>query len=159
TAEMARLVMQRQNLSNQLSVINLAENDVNPYQTVQVDVLTGGAGNDYLRGSDFADRISGDSGNDVIEHTAGDDVIFGGTDPLTGGGTSSDTESDTYLVKGTDGADVISVQLQSSGGTSAPQVVVVVNGVSTRVNFLGIETAGVAGLGGDDVITVNFGLN
>ena len=69
-------------------------------QTVQVDVLAGGAGNDVLRGSDFADRLSGDSGNDVIEHTAGDDFVFGGTDPLPGGGVSADSESDTYLVYG-----------------------------------------------------------
>src|SRR5262249_37187794 len=136
------------------------ENDINPYQTVQVDILTGGAGDDRLRGSDFADRLSGDSGNDVIEHTAGDDVVFGGTDPLPAGGTTTDgaQESDTYLVYGSDSADTISVQLQSNG-TSAPQVTVVVNGVSTRVNYLGVEVAGVAALGGDDTITVAFGQN
>ncbi len=38
----------------------------------------GGDGNDYLKGSDSADKLYGDAGNDFIEGKGGNDLIDGG---------------------------------------------------------------------------------
>jgi Ca2+-binding RTX toxin-like protein len=151
-AELARL-------SDELVIINLAQNDVLPYQSVQVDILLGDAGDDWLQGSAYNDRLIGGSGNDTIVHTTGADIVFGGTDPLSGDTTDGTSETDEYRVRGTHNADVIAIRLDAGNGTSAPIVFVEINGAATQANHLGIEVAGVEALGGDDTISVQFGSN
>jgi Ca2+-binding RTX toxin-like protein len=72
------------------------------------DTLSGGDGNDIVRGLNGADSLSGDAGNDVIDGGEGADNLSGGlgADTLTGGiGDGSDADqleggggNDTYFV-------------------------------------------------------------
>jgi Ca2+-binding RTX toxin-like protein len=124
----------------------------------RTDILLGLDGDDTLRGSDQADRLSGGSGNDTFEHTPGDDTVFGGTDPANGPDTPVPNELDKYLITGTEGDDTISLRLTSSP-TGQVQVAAVVNGVAVNATHSGIEVVGIAALGGNDTITVDFGQN
>ncbi len=155
--QLAALIVQRTTISNSIVFINKAKEDVLPYQTISTDVLIGQEGNDFLFGSSNVDRLIGGSGNDTIVHSAGDDFVFGGTDPIKDG-TSIDSERDEYRVLGTQGDDVIVVELRQ-GADGSPEVFVTVNGVSTLASRLGIEVAGVDALGGNDQVTVEFGKN
>lgn len=159
-SELERLKQRLANLSNEQTYINNTQTDINPYQTVQVDILIGGPGDDRLRGSAFADRLIGDSGNDIIEHSVGDDTVFGGTDSLPAGtSTDSNLESDQYLVIGTPADDTIRVQFETTTGITAPRVIIDINGTRARASHLGIEVAGVNGLDGNDTIRVELGRN
>lgn len=158
--EVARLLQRQIDLSNEDTLIGLARTDINPYQTVQVDVLVGGSDDDLLLGSFYADRLIGGSGNDTIEHSLGSDTVFGGSDPLDGAteeGASS-AELDRYLVRGTDEADLILVRLDLNAA-GAPQAVVEVNGITTVASHLEIEVAAVSAGAGNDLVTVEFGQN
>ncbi len=150
---------QLQHLANELVMVNLTQDEINPYQTIQADILIGGAGDDWLRGSEDMDRLIAGSGNDVIEHTGGGDHIDGGRNALVGDTADGLVEHDQYLVSGTEDSDEIAVRLQEGDEISAPQVVVDVNGVKTLVSHPGIEVAGVRALGGDDTVTVQLGRN
>jgi Ca2+-binding RTX toxin-like protein len=133
---------------NELAVINVTQNDINPYQQVNVDVLEGGAGDDHLFGSPYHDRLVGGAGNDVIQHSAGNDFVSGG-----------EGAQDQYIVLGTNQADTILVELVEDAAGGTPTVVVSQAGMVTRANHLGIEIVGVRSLGGDDTIELRFGLN
>ncbi len=156
---LAQLQTRRADLSNEAAMINLAQNDVLPYQSVQVDILTGDAGDDRLEGSVYNDRLIGGSGNDVILHSAGTDMVFGGTDELLGDTTDGVNETDEYRVRGTTLTDTITIGLDPGDGSGAPIVFVNVNGVATQISHQGIEVAGVEALGGNDTVTVQFGAN
>lgn len=71
------------------------------------DTISGGFGEDELEGGVGNDILTGESGNDVIEAGAGDDTITGGSgnDVLTGG-----SGSDTYIYNIGDGIDTIDEQ-------------------------------------------------
>ena len=86
------------------------------------NVMTSGAGNDTLNGSNRNDLLYGDDGDDEIHSGEGDDVLYGGTgndrlyaeagDDLLVGGTGNDylrggEGNDTYIFNRGDGADVI----------------------------------------------------
>jgi Ca2+-binding RTX toxin-like protein len=158
-SDLAQRQTRRENLSNELVIVNLAQNDVLPYESVQVDILVGDAGDDWLRGSMYNDRLIGGSGNDVILHSPGVDIVFGGTDDLLGDTTDGSSETDEYRVRGTEAGDSIIIGLDAGDGTSAPIALVNVNGMTTQVSHLGIEVAGVEAVGGDDTVTVQFGAN
>ncbi len=69
-------------------------------ELIQIDI----AGNDYLEGTQFADRLEGLDGNDYLASWEGDDTLIGGTgdDYLYGG-----YGNDTYIFNRGDGADSI----------------------------------------------------
>ncbi len=82
--------------------------------------LLGGAGNDTISGSEFADNIDGEAGDDFIQGGSGSDMLVGGADDDTiYGGSGADNADgglgndsilgnsgkDTLL--GNDGADII----------------------------------------------------
>ncbi len=157
-AELDALIDQRRMVSNAIAIINLTENDLLPYQTIQTDVLVGQSGNDMLYGSANVDRLVGGSGDDVIVHSAGDDFVFGGTDNIEDGTTEDADEFDEYRIYGTEGDDTIAFELREVAGSS-PEVFVTVNGISSVASRLGIEVAGVFALGGNDDVTVEFGEN
>ena len=73
-------------------------------------VVSGGVGDDTIRGSFFDDTLAGDAGNDRIIGRTGDDRLFGGigADRLLGGG-------DEDLLNGRANKDLM------SGGTGADQ--------------------------------------
>ena len=86
------------------------------------NVMTSGAGNDTLNGSNRNDLLYGDDGDDEIHSGEGDDVLYGGTgndrlyaeagDDLLVGGTGNDylrggEGNDTYVFSKGDGLDTV----------------------------------------------------
>jgi Ca2+-binding RTX toxin-like protein/streptogramin lyase len=133
-------------LQDQLTYIDETLVDLRDYQSVDVDIVDGGPGDDTIYGSPYNDLLNGGEGNDVIYYSSGDDTIFGGDG------------YDTYVVQGTEGNDVINV-IGVPDGSGNINIAVQVNGVwvvrNWRVND--IERFKVEALGGDDIIHVNFG--
>ena len=80
-------------------------------QTVDGNIIDGGAGDDYIEGGLGADYIKGGSGNDVIYGLNGDDVIrAGGGDDYVDGGKGNDNinvGSGKNIAFGGNGDDVI----------------------------------------------------
>ena len=82
------------------------------------DKLTGGAGDDKMSGGDGKDYLNAGAGNDSIDGGSGDDKIVGGAgedqiaggagnDNLWGGNWWKDGSSDTFVVSGGGGKDMI----------------------------------------------------
>jgi len=82
------------------------------------DRMLGQSGNDTMSGDDGRDYMSGGTGNDTIDGGAGVDKIVGGTgsdtiiggagdDHLWGGQWTGDNSSDTFVVSGGSGKDII----------------------------------------------------
>jgi Ca2+-binding RTX toxin-like protein len=73
------------------------------------DTLDGGTGKDYLHGGTGADRLDGGAGADKLVGGTGSDVIAGGAgdDHLWGGQWSADGASDTFVVTGGGGRDLV----------------------------------------------------
>lgn len=111
------------------------------------DKLHGGAGDDFLKGTNLLDLLVGNAGNDTFEHTAGNDIIDGGSG-----------DADAYLVRGTQDNDEIELRF-GGGSTGTPKILVDVNGGLTAANHPQIETIRVDGEAGDDQFSVNFGVN
>jgi Ca2+-binding RTX toxin-like protein len=96
-------------------------------------IARGGAGNDLITGSNFADILEGGSGNDTIFGGAGNDTIFGddGNDSLVGG-TGADVINggngdDTIVWNNGDGSDTVNGDAGNDN--------VVVNGSNNAENF------------------------
>ena len=88
-------------------ITTLTGTDANETMNGVVDrdnVMTSGAGNDTLNGSNRNDLLYGDSGNDHLYAGTGNDTLVGGTgnDLLDGG-----EGDDTYIFNKGDGEDVI----------------------------------------------------
>lgn len=65
--------------------------EVNQRNPIAIGVeIHGGAGNDYIKGSNATDRLFGEGGNDIIEGKGGNDFIDGGAgrDLLRDSGTN-----------------------------------------------------------------------
>lgn len=65
--------------------------EVNQRNPIAIGVeIHGGAGNDYIKGSNASDRLFGEGGNDFIEGKGGNDLIDGGagTDVVNDSGTN-----------------------------------------------------------------------
>lgn len=85
-------------------------------------IMSGGAGNDTITGSDLNDSIDGGAGNDVLNGGAGADFITGGvgndtinggngTDTVSGGlGDDSISCAETVLFQKGDGHDIVNPQ-------------------------------------------------
>ncbi|MDO6729018.1 calcium-binding protein [Marinovum sp. 2_MG-2023] len=73
------------------------------------DDLSGNAGRDYLNAGSGNDKIDGGAGNDKIVGGIGSDTITGGegNDHMWGGNWSKDGSSDTFVVSGGSGRDMI----------------------------------------------------
>lgn len=96
------------------------------------DVLIGGAGNDYMWGEKGDDRLEGGAGNDTLSGGAGNDLLIGGADNdkiyaeggantiLGGAGNDymSYSGSETQLIKGDAGNDVVNLGKVGAGGVS-----------------------------------------
>ena len=121
------------------------------------NVITSGAGNDTLNGSNRNDLLYGDDGNDRLYAEAGNDTLVGGTgnDRLEGG-----EGNDTYVFSKGDGVDTVVDTsgidtIQFGEGVSPDDIVAKVVQDSSYVNLeLSIK-------GTDDKITVrqHFGYN
>lgn len=125
-----------------LAVINLAEIDKIADQKILIDMLDGGAGDDELHGSELADYLNGNTENDRIFHSRGDDTVTGGTG-----------QNDAYIIAGTAAADSIRIVLNQD----SESVSVLINSNSIAVPMTEIETVGVLAGAGDDIVTVEFG--
>ncbi len=147
--EITRLEQRQADLADARAIVNLQQIDIDPVQTVQVDILLGDAGNDTLRGSNFSDKLLGGEGDDILEHTTGNDLVFGGGHVI----------GDVYRVTANDANNVISVEIKAAEGIAPPSVVVNIDGQVTKVDHFEIETASVLALGGDDRIQIQFGNN
>ena len=77
-----------------------------------IENLTGGSGNDFLRGSSIANIIHGGAGNDTIEGAAGNDALYGeaattslyggaGNDLLVGGAAPTPWSAATAMTSST----------------------------------------------------------
>lgn len=91
------------------------------------DTVSGGSGNDSLRGQDGDDTLSGDAGRDYINAGSGADLVSGGADQdklvggsgsdtiiggggddhMWGGNWRGDGTTDTFVVSGGSGKDII----------------------------------------------------
>jgi Ca2+-binding RTX toxin-like protein len=122
---------------------------VAPLAPVNWVVVTGGPGNDLLRGTPGPDRISGGPGNDTLRGLAGADVLTGGRgDDVIDGGDgddwiSGDRGADTLT--GGKGADAF--HLSADAGLDvvtdfnpAEDGVEVDPGVAFRIRQLGADT-------------------
>jgi hypothetical protein len=67
-----------------------------------VTTVLGGRGDDVITGNDYANALSGDSGNDVITGGGGDDRLFGGP-----GSDRLDAGAGQDFLEGDDGDDVL----------------------------------------------------
>jgi Ca2+-binding RTX toxin-like protein len=91
-----------------------------------VEMLTGGAGNDALTGGPGADVLSGGSGNDLIDGGTGGDILNG------------EAGADTFVVHAADGADVI------TGGTATDSISYVTRTAPLSVTLDGVANDGEA---------------
>ncbi len=122
---------------------------VDEYQTVRVDELDGGPGDDRLRGSDDFDRLRGGDGNDVIVHSLGNDDVAGGRGDL-----------DRYTFLFTDDSEFIDIALNNSGDVLVSRSLTKAESdryVVGKANHLEIEVVGIEANGGDDRVAVDFG--
>lgn len=148
------------------------------------DTLVGGAGDDHLEGGEGFDtyRWSTGDGNDRIEDSDADGVIFVNGQMLVGGvkkADQTDWESAdgtiTYRMSGTDlvvelnGTQILTVNEnfqsgqfgirlidRSSDPTDTPPVVDYTNGFSTEVVFADEQQSGSASLGGSGQNSINY---
>ncbi|RSU56277.1 calcium-binding protein [Sphingobium yanoikuyae] len=137
---------------------------------VQVSLLaglaTGGAGNDTLsgienvRGSAYADGLTGDDGNNALSGLAGDDLIEGGAgDDILSGGVGIDSVSYEHAVAGVQvslaagvatggaGNDTLS-EFENIRGSAYADMLTGDNGSNALSGLAGADQ--MIGLGGDD---------
>lgn len=126
------------------------------YQSVLLDMVVGGNGNDTLKGSALQDLLIGGEGNDEFRHSSGQDQVVGGTDP-------DGKDIDTYLLDGTNFDDQITIRGVTDGTSNlAFDVDLVTNAVlmTSRISLApDVEAIGVRGLGGNDTMTASLGKN
>ena len=135
---------------------------------------SGGAGNDTLSeienvaGSDHADTLSGDAGDNVLTGGAGDDTLIGGggNDTLDGGlgddvfRFTGAQAGDVYTVAGEAGTDTIDLsefngsQITDDGSTITVDLG---GGQSFTINYSGVEN--IIGADQDDTLTGSVGDN
>ncbi len=138
--------------SDQLTVNGLAGDDFIDASTLQANLINltenGGAGADFMFGSQGNDVVSGGSGNDSAFLEAGNDTF------VWNPGDGSDS------VEGQSGSDT----MVFNGSNVAEQIAISANGQRVRLtrdvgnvtmDFHGVEGLNVNALGGADTITVN----
>lgn len=154
------LVAERAAIEDAITINLLAQADLLENQSVLVDTARGGPGNDQLHGNvNLFDILSGGSGDDEFFSVGRVETnAFVPSDIIKGeGGT------DTLWFEGTAADDVIHLFLETDAFTANKLVVYDLNGDGIRdgvlpgANDLTIETIGVRGLAGDDIIMADFG--
>ena len=158
--ELAEVQRQLRIVQDELTVIDETLVDLRIHQSVVVDVLMGGEGNDTLYGSPFNDDLNGNDGDDSIVFTLDWANLdrFPGRDTITGGlGTDtyfiqfSDQAEDVDLIARCDGINCwVGVDAKIIGSSEAKREV-------ARLHRLDIENIGVLAGGGDDLVRVQFG--
>jgi Ca2+-binding RTX toxin-like protein len=128
---------------------------------IDVENVTGGAGNDVLTGSSLANLLAGGDGDDSLAGVDGDDLLRGGAgnDSLSGGNGQDtlDAEAEAAgddIMLGGAGVDLVTYQGRSTG------VIVVMDGVtaggeSGEVDKVGADIENLRGGPGDDQLTGN----
>ncbi|MBY5931439.1 hypothetical protein KUV51_00390 [Tateyamaria omphalii] len=112
--------------------------------------ISGGAGNDTVRGSENDDLLSGDAGADVVEGRDGNDLLFVDNADFEQGSVSGGNGIDTIIVTGTEGVDVTLVnhELEGAYGGEGNDVL---SGAGSS------DDLPIYGGGGDDTITGGHG--
>lgn len=129
------------------------------------DQIEGQAGNDTLIGGGGQDTLSGGEGNDTINGGFGDDSVEGGQgDNTLGGGNGSDVlilepfanggnvaldtgGADAVEIRGTSGADTFTIsQIGGLLRVSTPAASITLSN--------SVHTVTIAGMGGDDTVTM-----
>jgi Ca2+-binding RTX toxin-like protein len=130
-------------------------------------VVTGGAGNDTLRGGAMADVLSGGGGNDTLYAVGGNDQLDGGTGTDFLLYTAAATGQELVTATGGAGTDILSADFSALatpltwsltpdglGGYSG----FLAAGADHRINFTGIERfVVIGGMGADDISTGDGG--
>ncbi len=135
-------------------VIDLANQIAGPNTLISVENADGGAFNDTLIGSDEANILNGNGGNDVIDGQGGNDTFNvgaeDGRDTIRGG-----SGNDTLFVNGNDGAGE-RLRVEARGN----EFLVRNNfGDRAQTTFSQVETLFVNGQGGDDDLRVDGSFN
>lgn len=138
--ERAGLEQESTDLQNQVVLINEAETELLPRQTVRVDTLLGGDDNDVLHGTGRADFVEGGGGDDVIYHSPGQDSVYGG-----------EGNNDVYVVEATAGNDMILFEYEDATGDVRARVN---NATGILLNRQGIEIGEIHSLAGNDSISL-----
>ncbi len=129
----------------------------NGLATITLFTIDGGAGNDFLAGTDGNDVIIGGTGNDTVDGNRGNDTV------LMGSG------NDTFQWDPGDGSDIVEGQggtdtMVFNGSNAAENITLSANGsrlrlfrdvASVTMDVNGIENVDVKTLGSPDRITVN----
>jgi hypothetical protein len=118
--------------------------------STQADIITGGAGNDTIRGDDGSDTLTGGDGSDTFDGDNGDsDELLTITDTITdfNAGTSTTTVDsfvyDISSIEATTGVtDLVDTSANSSAGADGTYVLLSTDGAS-------VANADVVGLIGD----------
>jgi Ca2+-binding RTX toxin-like protein len=124
------------------------------------ETLYGGAGGDLIIGGGGNDSLVGTQGSDTLEGDAGDDTLVGngGIDTFNSDSDDSIVNSaailrgSTLSVSGTNGDDVINVQLKPA---DAATLQVIVNGTTSEFALSQITEIDIAGYKGNDRISVD----
>ena len=130
--------------------VDLAAGTATGDASVGTDTFTGVS---QVRGSQFADTLSGDSNNNTLDGQGGNDVLDGrgGNDTLTGG-----TGADTFVYADNGGADVVT---DFNHGQGDQIDLTGVTGISSLADVLAIATQSgvntVINFGGGNTLTLN----
>lgn len=151
-AEIARLGALLERLTNEMALLAEEFKNIDPFQTVAVDVLIGDSGVDHLFGSQFPDTLSGGGGDDFLYFSNSDDVFTGGSG------------SDKLVFRGTEQDDEILAYARPSGDTGNLELRITMNGhaiggATSLPKRDDIEAIRIEALGGDDTVQLDFGLN
>jgi Ca2+-binding RTX toxin-like protein len=147
-------IQQLRDVQDELTLVGDTASDLRLYQSVDIDTVDGGDGNDTIYGSPFPDFINGGDGNDNIFYSGS----LNPSDPSASDTIIGGLGADTLWMQGTEGSDLINVAAQSINNTGNNRIVVFVNSqLSGALQGLDVENVGINALGGNDIVTVNFG--
>ncbi|TIR31044.1 MAG: calcium-binding protein, partial [Mesorhizobium sp.] len=111
--------------------------------------IVGGAGNDTLNGTNFADTLTGAAGTDTLNGSDGNDTLNGGagTDTLNGG-----SGNDTFVFNSGDGIDTIN----ESGGADTIQLGAGLTAANVTFNVSGNDLVITYGAGDQIRLTYQY---
>lgn len=149
-------VVQTVNASQTLTDVSLTGNGTNALSSIEIAILTAGAGNNTLNASAFTgiamlygldgnDTLTGGSGNDVLDGGNGNDTLSGnaGNDTLAGGaGTDSLTGGvgdDTYLFDTNAALGTDTITEAAAGGIDTLDFTGSSNDVNVNLNTAGAQ--------------------